>query len=55
MQAKLQEQIPALDTCEEAIPAVVFGTYDFPLGSTLQVCMGGMGAGSTTAEPRQSN
>lgn len=37
MQAKLQEQIPALDTCEEAIPAVVFGTYEFPLDSELQV------------------
>eukprot|EP00752_Nemacystus_decipiens_P003601 g3320.t1 len=35
-QAKLQAQIPALDTCEEAIPAVVFGTYDFPLDSELQ-------------------
>ncbi|CAM9304822.1 unnamed protein product, partial [Pylaiella littoralis] len=36
-QAKLQEQIPALDTCEGAIPAVVFGTYDFPVDSSLQV------------------
>ncbi|CBJ32340.1 conserved unknown protein [Ectocarpus siliculosus] len=35
-QAKLQEQIPALDTCEETIPAVVFGTYDFPLDAALQ-------------------
>eukprot|EP00903_Cladosiphon_okamuranus_P011141 g10515.t1 len=35
-QAKLQDQMPKLSTCEEAIPAVVFGTYDFPLGSALQ-------------------
>lgn len=37
IQTKLQEQIPSLDTCEEAIPAVVFGTYDFPLEAALQV------------------
>lgn len=37
VQAKLQEQIPTLDTCDEAIPAAVFGTYDFPIDSALQV------------------
>lgn len=36
-QKRLQEQIPALDTCEEAIPAVVVGTYDFPLELSLEV------------------
>lgn len=34
--------MPKLNTCEEAIPAVVFGTYDFPLGSALQVFGSGM-------------
>ncbi|CAN0439586.1 unnamed protein product, partial [Laminaria digitata] len=26
----LNEQTPALDTCEEVLPAVFFGTYDLP-------------------------
>lgn len=35
-QAKLNEQTPALDTCEEALPAVFFGTYDLPSEAALQ-------------------
>lgn len=36
-QTKLAQQIPTLDTCEETLPAVIFGTYDFPSDVELRV------------------
>lgn len=36
-QAALAAQIPTLNMCKVTIPAVLFGTYDFPTDTTIEV------------------